>query len=101
MTRGQPKPRGWSFIPGKPIVRGYDTGALFRDDCLLHIQHLQVELEADMKRIKAEKEYAAAEEQLRKRKKEFGWIDEHSLINTIKANGGPGLRPPLVYQFAV
>jgi len=29
-----------------------------------------------MKRIKqAEKEYAAAEEQLRRRKKEFGWID--------------------------
>jgi hypothetical protein len=29
-----------------------------------------------MKRIKqAEKEYAATEEQLRQRKKEFGWID--------------------------
>ncbi len=54
----------WSFVPGKPIVRGYDTGALFRDDCLLHIQHLQMELESDMK-----KEYAAAEEQLRQRKK--------------------------------
>jgi len=75
MIRGQPKSRGWSFVPGKPIVRGYDTGALFRDDCLLHIQHFQMELEADMKRIKqTEKEYAAAEEQLRKRKKEFGWI---------------------------
>jgi len=35
-----------------------------------------MELEADMKRIKqAEKEYAAAQEQLRQRKKEFGWID--------------------------
>jgi len=72
----QPKPRGWSFVPGKPIVRGYDTGALFREDCLLHIQHLQAELDADMKRIKqAEKEYAAAEEQLRRTKKERGWID--------------------------
>ncbi len=72
----QLKPRGWSFVAGKPIVRGYDTGGLFREDCLLHIQHLQMELEADMKRIKqAEKEYAAAEEQLRQRKKEFGWID--------------------------
>ncbi len=75
MIRGQPKPRGWSFVPGKPIVRGYDTGALFREDCLLHIQHLQIEVEADMKRIKAEKKYAAAEEQLRQCKKEFGWID--------------------------
>ncbi len=72
----QPKPRGWSFVPGKHRVRGYDTGALFREDCLLHIQHLQMELEADMKRIKqAEKEYAAAEEQLRRMKKERGWID--------------------------
>ena len=56
--------RGWSFVPGKP------------EDCLLRIQHLQMELEADMKRIKqAEKEHAAAEKQLRQRKKEFGWND--------------------------
>jgi len=49
---------------------------LFREDCLIHIQHLQVELEANMERIKqAEKEFAAAEDQLRRRKKEFGWID--------------------------
>jgi len=35
-----------------------------------------MELEADMKRIKqAEKEYAASEEQLRRTKKERGWID--------------------------
>jgi len=68
--------RGWSFTPGSSIIRGYDTSALFREDCLLHIQHLQMEVEADTKRIKqAEKEYAAAEEQLRQRKKEFGWID--------------------------
>ncbi len=52
MIRGHPKPRGWSFVPGKPIVRGYDTGALFRDDCLLHIQHLQAEVDASMERIK-------------------------------------------------
>jgi len=65
--------RGWSFTPGSSIIRGYVASALFREDCLLHIQHLQMELEADMKRIKqAEKEYAAAEEQLRRRKKEFG-----------------------------
>ena len=67
---------GWSFVPGKPIVRGYDSGPLFRDDCLERIRQLQLAFEADMKRLRqAEKEYAAAEEQLRKRKKEFGWID--------------------------
>ncbi len=72
----QPKPRGWCFVPGKPIVRGYDSSALFREDCLERIRQLQLAFEADMKRIKqAEKEFEAAEEQLRKRKKEFGWID--------------------------
>ncbi len=59
--------RGWSFVPGKPKVSGYDTGALFRKDCLLHIQHLQMDLEADMKKVQqAEKEYAAGEEQLKR-----------------------------------
>jgi len=76
MIRGQPKPRGWSFVPGKPIVRGYDTGALFRNDCLLHIQHLQMELDADMERIKqGDKELRAINERLKRMKKERGWID--------------------------
>ena len=72
----QPKPRGWCFTPGSSIIRGYDTSALFREDCLERIKHLQVEIDANMKRVKqAEKEYAAAEEQLRRTKKERGWID--------------------------
>jgi len=76
MIRDQPKPRGWCFVPGKPIVRGYDTGALFREDCLLHIRHLQMEVDASMERIKlGEKELAAIEERLRRTKKERGWID--------------------------
>ncbi len=67
---------GWSFVPGKPVVLGYDSSPLFREDCLERITHLQMELEADMERIKqAEKEYAAAEERLRQRKNEFGWND--------------------------
>ena len=40
-------------MPGKPIVRGYDTGALFRENCLLRIQHLQMEVDADLKQMKA------------------------------------------------
>jgi len=59
---------GWSFVPGKPVVRGYDSGALFREDCLERIRQLQLEFEADMRKLaQAEKEYAAAEEQLRRR----------------------------------
>ena len=68
--------RGWCFVPGKPIVRGHDTGALFRDDCLLHIQHLQMEVEADLKELaRMRREHAATEERLKRMKKERGWID--------------------------
>ena len=53
---------GWSFVPGNPIVRGYDSSALFREDCLLRIQHLQMEVDASMERIKqGDKELAAIE----------------------------------------
>ena len=68
--------RGWSYKPGTSITRGYDTSALFREDCLERIIHFQVGIDADMKELaQAQKEYAAAEEQLRQRKKEFGWKD--------------------------
>ena len=77
---------GWCFVPGKPVVRGYDSSPLFREDCLLRIQ---MEVDADLKKIKqAEKEYAAAEEQLRQRKKEFGWIASFFLSRLA--------RPPLM-----
>ncbi len=67
---------GWSFVPGKPVVRGYDTSTLFREDCLERIRHLQAEIDASMERIKqGDKELAAIEERLRRTKKERGWID--------------------------
>ena len=63
-------------MPGKPVVRGYDTSPLFREDCLLRIQHLQAEVDADLKQMKqGKKELAAIEERLRRMKKERGWID--------------------------
>ena len=63
------------------MLRGYDTSALFREDCLERIKHLQMELDADMKRIKqTEKEYAAAEKQLRQRKKR-DWLDRLAHLN--------------------
>ncbi len=66
---------GWSFVPGKPVVRGHDFSPLFREGCLERIRQLQLALEADMRRLaQMNKEYYAAEEQLRQRKKEFGWI---------------------------
>jgi len=40
---------------------------------------------------KIKDEYDAAEEQLRQRKIEFGWIDQHTITDTSNANGGPGV----------
>ncbi len=58
------------------MIRGYDTSALFREDCLERIRQLQLKVEADMKELaRMKKEHAATEERLRKLKKEFGWID--------------------------
>jgi len=72
----QLNPRGWCYPPGSTIIRGYDSSPLFREDCLLRIQHLQMEVEADLKELaRMKKEHAATEAQLRRRKKEFGWSD--------------------------
>ena len=63
-------------MPGKPIVRGYDSSPLFREDCLERIRQLQLEVNADMRELaRMKKEYAATETRLRPLKKEFGWID--------------------------
>jgi len=43
--------RGRFFVPGKPVVRGYDTSALFREDCLERIRHLQAEIDASLKKM--------------------------------------------------
>jgi len=57
-------------VPGKPIVRGYDTGALFREDCLERIKHLQAEIDASMKKMaQLEKQYAVTEERFKRLKR--------------------------------
>jgi len=75
MIHAQPNSRGWSFVPGLPVVRGYDSSPLSREDCLLR-KHLQMEVDADLKQMEQEeKELAAIEERLSRMKKERGWID--------------------------
>ncbi len=67
---------GWSFVPGKPVVRGYDSSPLLREDCLLRIQHLQMEVDADLKQMEqGKKELATIEERLKRMKKEMGFND--------------------------
>jgi len=68
----QARPHGWSYKPGSSIVRGYDTSALFREDCLERIKHLQLEVDASMKVLeRLKKQHAATEEPIRKLKREF------------------------------
>ena len=68
--------RGWSYVPGKPVVRGFDTSQLYREDALERIRQLQYEVEVDMRELaRMEREHAATEGRLRQHKKEFGWID--------------------------
>jgi len=68
--------RAWCFVPGKPVVRGYDSSPLFREDCLERIKHLQMEVDADLKQMEqGKKELAATEKRLKRMKKERGWID--------------------------
>ncbi len=67
---------GWSFVPGKPVVRGYGSSPLFREDCLERIRQLQLEVQADMRELaRMNKEHAATEERRREMKRHQGWID--------------------------
>jgi len=62
---------GWSDKPGSSIIRGYDSSPLFREDCLIHIQHLQAEVDADLKQMEqGKKELAAIEERIKNLKRE-------------------------------
>jgi len=71
----QPKTCGWSFVPGKPVIRGYDSSPLFREG-LERTRQIQLEFEAVMRELaRMKKEHAATEQRLRQRKKEFGWIE--------------------------
>ena len=66
MIRHQPKPRGWCFMPGKSVVRGFDTSQLYREDALERIRHLQAEVKADLQALsRMKKEHAATRNGLR------------------------------------
>ena len=55
--------RGWCFVPGKPVVRGYDSSPLSREDCLERIRQIQLEVQADMRELaRMRREHDAAEE---------------------------------------
>jgi len=58
------------------MTSGYDTSALFREDTLLRIKHLNAEIAELQKSMgKTNKEVAASERRIQKLKKELGTID--------------------------
>ncbi len=59
------------------MIRGYDTTALFREDCLERIRQLQLEVEADMKELaRMKKDHAVTEERIKRLKRELGISDK-------------------------
>ncbi|MCH8055737.1 MAG: hypothetical protein IH857_06265 [Deltaproteobacteria bacterium] len=58
------------------MIRGYATSALFREDTIERIKHLNAEI-ADLQKSmgKTKKEVAASERRIQKLKKELGIID--------------------------
>ena len=67
----------WCFVPGKPMVRGYDSGPLFRADCLDRFRNLQLEVEADMKELaRMKKDHVVTEERIKRLKRELGISDK-------------------------
>ncbi len=58
------------------MIRAYDTNAQWRNDEILRIRHLEVEIAEMQKEIDGQKEKAvAAEERLERTKKWLGIID--------------------------
>ena len=58
------------------MFRGYDTSALFREDTIERIKHLNAKIAELQKSMeKTEKEVATSERRIQKLKKELGIID--------------------------
>ncbi len=72
MANDQPNPRGWSYKPGSPPLRGFDTSALFREDRLLRNKWLSEGIAEYQRKIEKTKgELSEREKQIRGRKKEL------------------------------
>ena len=72
MASGQPKPRGWSFKQGAPIIRGYDTPALFRHASLERVKYLANQVRDSQRRIeKLNSELAKGAQRIRQLSKDI------------------------------
>ncbi len=76
MAGNQPKPRGWSYVPGAPHIRGFDTSALFREDCRLRNKWISDGVAESQRNIEKTKgELSERAKQIRRMKKELGAIN--------------------------
>jgi len=72
MASDQPNPRGWSYKPGSPPLRGFDTSALFRKDRLLRNKWLSDGIAESQRKIEKTKgELSEREKQILRMKKEL------------------------------
>jgi hypothetical protein len=76
MGDNKPNPRGWSYKPGSPLIRGFDTSALFREDCLLRKKWLSDGIAESQRKIEKTKgDLSEREKRTRKIKKELRAIN--------------------------
>ena len=72
MAGDQSKPRGWSFKPGTPDVRGYDTPALYRHASLERIKYLANQIRESQRNIeKLESELSTGAQRIRQLSREI------------------------------
>lgn len=94
MAGKKPKPRGWTYKPGSPLLRGFDTRALFREDYLRRTRWLSEELNLlQVKVEKAKGKLSEREKQNRKIKKELREIERNREQRRFEGRLA-GLRPP-------
>ena len=70
------KHRGWSYKPGTPILRGFDTAALFTEDTLLRTKWLADGIAESERKDRRKRKLSEREKRNRKIKKELRSIKQ-------------------------
>jgi len=96
MAGNKPTPRGWSYKPGSPLVRGFDTSALFRQDYQLRTKWLSDGIADSQRKIQKTKgKLSDREKRNRRMKKELRAINR-TQEQTQSVGALPRIRPGLM-----
>lgn len=93
MAGKKPKPRGWTYKPGSRLIRGFDSGALFREDYLLRTQWLSDGTAESERKIKTTKAKLSNREKRRRRIKGRLKALKQTREQTSSSGAFPGRRP--------